>query len=82
MPLLAQEAIYLAPVPAAVGDAPRGARPAPVQRSDSERRADASWIGIPPALLEVGAGFLIHFVLAGVLVGLVLRVVRALRPST
>ena len=39
-------------------------------------------IGIPPALLEVGAGFLILFVPAGVLVGLVLRAVRALRPST
>ena len=82
MPLLAQEAVYLPRVPPAAGDAPRGARPTPVQRSDSERRADASWVGIPPALLEVGAGFLIVFVIAGVLVGLVLRAVRAVRPST
>ncbi len=55
---------------------------APVQRTDSERRADASWIGIPAALLEVGAGFVIVFVLVGVLVGIVLRAVRVLRPST
>ena len=82
MPLLAQDAVDMAPVLVAAGDVPRGARVAPVQRTDSERRADASWIGIPAALLEVGAGFVIFFVFVGVLVGVVLRAVRVLRPST
>lgn len=81
MPLLAQDAVDMAPVLVAAGDVPRGARVAPVQRTDTERRADASWIGIPAALLEVGAGFVILFVLVGVLVGIVLRAVRVLRAS-
>ena len=57
MPLLAQDAVDMAPLLPAAGDVPRGARVAPVQRTDSERRADASWLAIPSALLELGAAF-------------------------
>ena len=79
MPLLAQDLASVPPVPIARRDVPAGARPAPTARSDSERRADDNlFIAGPPALLQVGVGFTVVFVVVCLSAGVVQRAARAL----
>jgi hypothetical protein len=79
MPLLALETPGVSLVPPRTEHVAEGERPAPVQRSDSERRAEESWLAFPPALLRVGAVGLILFLLVTLPVALGLRLVRRLR---
>ena len=77
LPLLAQDLDDVPPVPVATAPAaPPGARPAPVQRTDSERRAETSWVGLVHAALLVGGGFGLLFVLGAVAAGIVRRAFR------
>lgn len=79
MPLLAQDLAAVPPVPIERTDVPAGARPAPTARSDSERRAEDNLTAAPPALLQVGAGFILFFVVVCLIAGVVERAARALK---
>jgi len=78
MPLLAQDAPGIPPVPIESAPVPSGAQPAPVLRSDSDRRAENSWVGVPPAVIRVGALFVLGFVVLCLIATLIARAVRAL----
>ena len=82
LPLLAQDLDGVPPVPVATATVPPGARPAPVQRTDSERRAEESWVGLAHAILVVGGAFVLLFVFGAAALGVLVRAARRLRGTT
>ena len=78
LPLLAEEALGIGPPPLASARVPPGEHPAAAERSDADRRAERSWRGVPPALLRVGALFLLAFLVVCLVATAIARATRAL----
>jgi uncharacterized protein DUF4247 len=81
MPLLAQETPGIGPVPPRTEHVAAAERPAPVERTDSERRAEESLVVIPTVVLQLTSVAIILFVLLTLPIALVVRLVRRLRGA-
>ena len=80
LPLLAQDVSGIARVfPSTPFGVPDDARPAPVERTDAERRLDDSWEAIPIAFVRVGAIFTLAFLFFGLIAAAIVRLVRRVR---
>ena len=80
LPLLAQDVPGIARVfPEAPPAIPDGARPAPVELTDAERRLEDSWEAIPIAIVRVAAIFTLVFLFFGLIAAAIARLVRHLR---
>jgi hypothetical protein len=80
MPLLAQDVPGIARVfPGTAFGVPDGARPAPVERTDGERRLEDTWPAIPIAIVRVGAIFTLAFLFFGLIAAAIVRLLRRLR---
>jgi hypothetical protein len=80
MPLLAQDVPGIPRVlPGTAFGVPPDARPAAAKRTDSKRRAEESWVGVVVAFVQIGAGFTIFFVFAGLIAAVIVRAVRRVR---
>ena len=80
MPLLAQDVPGIARVnPGTPFGVPDDARPAPVERTDAERRLEDTWTAIPIAFARVGAFFVLAFLFFGLIAAAIVRLVRRLR---
>ena len=80
LPLLAQDVRTISLVtPSAPSGVPDDARPAPVERTDAERRLDDSWEAIPIAFARVAAIFTLAFLFFGLVVAAIVRLVRRVR---
>ena len=78
MPLLAQDVAGIARVnPGTPFAVPDDARPAPVERTDAERRLENRWPAIPIAFARVGAFFVLAFLIFGLIAAAIARLVRA-----
>jgi hypothetical protein len=77
LPLLAQDVPGIARVfPQTPFGIPEDARPAPVERTDAERRLEDSWEAIPIAFARVGAGLTLAFLFFGLVAAGIVRLVR------
>jgi uncharacterized protein DUF4247 len=77
LPLLAQDVPGIARVfPGTPFAVPDDARPAPVERTDAERRLENRWPAIPIAIVRVGAIFTLAFLFFGLIVAAIARLVR------
>jgi hypothetical protein len=80
LPLLAQDVPGVTRVfPSTPFGVPDGARPAPVELTDAERRLDDSWEAIPIAIVRVGAIFTLAFLFFGLIAAAIARLVRRIR---
>ena len=80
LPLLAQDVPSVARVfPNTPFAVPDDARPAPVERTDAERRLDDSWEAIPIAFARVGVIFTLAFLVFGLIAAAIVRLVRRAR---
>ena len=80
LPLLAQDVPGIARVfPGTPFAIPDGARPAPVELTDAERRLEDSWEAIPLAFVRVGAIFTLAFLFFGLIAAGIARLVRRIR---
>jgi hypothetical protein len=82
LPLLAQDVPGIARVfPQTPFGIPDDAGPAPVERTDAERRLEDSWEAIPLAFVRVGAIFVLAFLFFGISAATIVRLVRRARDS-
>lgn len=80
LPLLAQDVRGIERVfPGTPFEVPDDARPAPVERTDAERRLEDSWKAIPIAFARVGAIMTLGFLFFGLTAAGIVRLVRLIR---